>query len=78
MNSLIDLFHEIEGGVPRVATICGISARAVYKWAKRNRLPRTEFTNETSYAKKIEKATKGAVKASSLLQRTKHKPQTQH
>ncbi|MEL0621761.1 DNA-binding protein [Marinomonas arenicola] len=73
MNSIKDLISSIEGGVPFAAAVCRVSDRAVYKWIKRNRLPRTEYSNETSYAKKLEVASKGKVLASDLLQQTKHK-----
>lgn len=38
------------GGVASAASICGISPRAVYKWLKAERLPRTDYTGETHYA----------------------------
>lgn len=38
------------GGVGPAASVCGVSPRAVYKWLKRKRLPRTEHTGETNYA----------------------------
>jgi DNA-binding transcriptional regulator YdaS (Cro superfamily) len=53
--------------VARVAEICGITRKAVYGWIARGRLPRTEYTKETNYAEKIEKATSGAVTAHELL-----------
>lgn len=37
-------------GVNKVALLCGVSVRAVYKWRKANSLPRTEYTSETNYA----------------------------
>lgn len=71
MNSLKEAINLIEGGVPKAADICGVSVRAVYKWLDRNRLPRTEYTGETSYAKKLEAASNGAVSAKNLLNLTK-------
>lgn len=49
---MITLQQAIEsvGGVNGAATICGVSPRAVYKWLKRNSLPRTDYTGETNYA----------------------------
>jgi|TARA_R110001606_G_scaffold397010_3_gene572345 hypothetical protein len=73
MNSLKELIGNLEGGVPTVASVCSVSVRAVYKWIERNRLPRTEYSNETNYAQKIEQASEGKILASDLLQQTKHK-----
>lgn len=53
--------------VARVAEICGITRKAVYGWIARGRLPRTEYTGETDYAKQLEEATNGAVTAEELL-----------
>lgn len=41
------------GGVPKVAQACGKTPRAIYKWLAADALPRTEYTGETKYAKKI-------------------------
>ncbi|GLU37147.1 YdaS family helix-turn-helix protein [Pseudomonas sp. NBRC 100443] len=41
---------EDAGGAAAVATSCGVSVRAVYKWAASGVLPRTEYTGETNYA----------------------------
>ncbi|OZY42200.1 hypothetical protein CJF43_07245 [Pseudomonas fragi] len=41
------------GGVPDVAAACQVSPRAVYKWLSAESLPRTEYTGETDYAKRI-------------------------
>lgn len=38
------------GGVKKIADLCGITPRAVYKWIKAERLPRTDYTGETDYA----------------------------
>lgn len=35
-----------------VAEVCGLTPKAVYKWLEKGGLPRTEFTDETDYAKK--------------------------
>ncbi|WP_160286370.1 helix-turn-helix domain-containing protein [Pseudomonas knackmussii] len=41
------------GGVASVASACGISLRAIYKWLSSESLPRTEYTGETRYAELI-------------------------
>ncbi|MBJ2267784.1 hypothetical protein JFT60_10430 [Pseudomonas sp. MF6772] len=41
------------GGTPTAAKTCGVSTRSVNKWIAAGRLPRTEYTGETSYAKKL-------------------------
>lgn len=41
------------GGVTAVALACGLSPRAIYKWISAGSMPRTEYTGETDYAKKI-------------------------
>lgn len=53
--------------VAEVSNICDVTVRAVYKWIARGRLPRTEYTGETDYAKQLEEATNGAVTAKELL-----------
>lgn len=44
---------EAAGGVPPVSATCGVSPRAVYKWLSADSLPRTEYTGETNYSKRI-------------------------
>lgn len=56
------------GGAERVAKVCGISVRAVYKWLAAGRLPRTEYTGETQYAEKIAAAAGGAFSSQELLE----------
>jgi len=41
------------GGYEATGRICGRSGKAVQKWVKRGRLPRTEATGETQYAEKL-------------------------
>lgn len=52
MHSLRELFDKA-GGMEATAKACGVSVRALYKWANRNSLPRTEYTGETSYAEAL-------------------------
>jgi len=54
-------------GVTEVATACGVSPRAVYKWLKKGALPKTEFYGGTHYAMTIEKLSQGQYNAEMLL-----------
>lgn len=45
------------GGYEATGRLCGISGKAVMKWTRRGRLPRTEWTGETHYAETIAAAT---------------------
>lgn len=56
------------GGVAECARICGITPRGVYKWLHRESLPRTEYTGETCYSKRLADASKGAFTAEWLLE----------
>lgn len=69
MNKLGTLISRLDGGVTKAASVCGVSERAVYKWIERGRLPRTDFTGETHYAKKLEEASGGTISAFEFLQR---------
>ncbi|MEQ4450948.1 DNA-binding protein [Kosakonia sacchari] len=40
-------------GVMAIASACGCSPRAIYKWMEKGALPRTDFTGETDYAGQI-------------------------
>lgn len=44
------------GGYEAAGRVCGTSGKAVQKWAKQGRLPRTEATGETNYAERMAKA----------------------
>ena len=48
--SLIKFINNDCGGVPNVAEKLDISTRAVYKWTANGSLPRTEYSDETSYS----------------------------
>lgn len=54
-------------GLGALAKQLGVSGQAIRKWEAAGRLPRTEWTGETSYSRAIERATKGAVKRKDLL-----------
>lgn len=54
-------------GLRSLARICEVSPQALYGWQKRNRLPRTDWTGETDYASRIEKATGGQITRAQLL-----------
>lgn len=67
MMSLKEKLSEIDGGVAAIANACGVSVRAVYKWMSNDRLPRTEYTGETSYAAAIAELPGASFKARDLL-----------
>lgn len=71
MNNIREPITDI--GVSQVAKACGVSNRAVYKWLKNESLPMTEFFGKTSYAKAIQKVSKGKYKASDLLRVSQQK-----
>ncbi|WET11845.1 hypothetical protein P3S72_06850 [Pseudomonas sp. D3] len=56
------------GGTPTAAKTCGVSTRSVNKWIAAERLPRTEYTGETSYAKKLAEASGGRFTSAWLLE----------
>lgn len=56
------------GGTPTAAKTCGVSTRSVNKWIAAERLPRTEYTGETSYAKKLAALSEGKFTAAWLLE----------
>lgn len=41
------------GGVKAVANKTNLTSRAIYKWATKGSLPRTEFSNETFYSENL-------------------------
>ncbi|MDM9612464.1 hypothetical protein QU617_15295 [Pseudomonas guariconensis] len=49
---------ESAGGPIAAAAACGVSRQSVDKWISKARLPRTEYTGETSYAEALAKAAK--------------------
>jgi hypothetical protein len=56
-------------GRSRIARACGVTPNAVRKWEDAHRMPRTEWTGETAYARAIQTLTGGAVTAEQLLER---------
>ena len=62
-----NLKHIIDSlGVAKVAGLCGLSVRAVYKWRTSNSLPRTEYTGETRYSEILSQALGGSVSAEEI------------
>ena len=59
-------------GIQRIAAALGVTYPAVHKW-RRMGMPRTEWTGETNYAKKIEALTDGAITAKNLLSEQRRK-----
>lgn len=55
------------GGYSATARVCGVAYQVVVNWVRRGRLPRTEWTGETDYSSRIEKALAGAVTREELL-----------
>ncbi|HFV9295530.1 hypothetical protein ACN09C_14775 [Serratia fonticola] len=55
------------GGQTAAAKICGLSVVAVHKWYTKGRLPRTEYTKKTDYAKRLAAAAAGKFTAQWLL-----------
>ena len=53
---------QILGSYEAIGQACGgLTGKAVMKWKKNGKPPRTEYTGETNYAEQIEKATNGQV-----------------
>lgn len=66
------VFELLEGpaGVRRALLAAGIDIKtdwAVNKWRRQGRLPRTEYTGETKYARVLEAAVGGQVTAEEML-----------
>lgn len=67
MNHLQRAINEF--GTQRIAVLCGVTYQAVQRWYRLGQLPRTEWTNETQYATKIEKLSKKNYRRSDLIKR---------
>lgn len=78
LNALELVFQLLGGpsGVLRALQAQGIknitTPWAVNKWLRQGRLPRTEYTGETSYALALERAVGGKVSADALLALGRH------
>jgi uncharacterized MAPEG superfamily protein len=57
-------------GLLPLAKTCDVSYQAVRRWEQANRLPRTELTGETNYAKRIARLTKNKITRRELLAMT--------
>lgn len=60
---------EAVGGPVEASKVCGVTRQAVDKWMQNCCLPRTEYTGETLYAKKLADASGGAFSATELLEK---------
>lgn len=67
MQTLKDAFDAV-GGVSVVADAVGRSERAIYKWIEKNRLPRSEYTGETSYSQAIASHSRGVLTKQQILE----------
>lgn len=67
-NTVTDPLREVVEilGLQPTATICEVSYVAVSKWLKQG-LPRSEWTGETDYCKRLQKATRGEVRRADML-----------
>ena len=52
MSTLKEIIHDA-GGVSVVALALKLSERTIYKWIAKNSLPRSEYTEESSYSLKL-------------------------
>lgn len=68
MDTLSPLSRAIEKvGLLPLAKALSLTYQALRRWEKQGRLPRTEWTGETDYARQIEVLTDGAVSRAELL-----------
>jgi hypothetical protein len=68
-ENLISKAFEISG-VKAIASACGVTEQAIYKWQRAGRLPRTELTGETDHATNIATATKRRISRRALIEWT--------
>lgn len=77
-KSALERIFEILGGPSGVSRCLGaagitITPWAVNKWLRQGRLPRTEYTGETTYARVLAAAAGGQVSAEELLDEGRRK-----
>lgn len=65
--SAISIAIERVGGPISAAKACGIRRQAVDKWLAKGALPRTDYTGETDYARRLADASAGGFTAEWLL-----------
>lgn len=69
MDNIIRYTVTKAGGPTKVGRVFGLSDAAIHRWMRANRLPRTEFTGETAYAKTLaELANDPAITSEMLMQ----------
>ena len=56
-------------GLARLARELKLTHQAVRRWQRAGRMPRTEWTSETNYGRRIEELTAGVVTRERLLQK---------
>ena len=64
-------------GLSVVARALGVTHQAVRKWQRAGRMPRTEWTGETSYSEIIEEQTQRRVTKAQLLAKWPEAPAVQ-
>jgi hypothetical protein len=71
MNLYVENLKKVRGilgSYDAVGKACGgLSGKAVMKWRDKGRPPRTEYTGETDYAKRLAEATQGQVSERDLI-----------
>lgn len=66
METLKDAI-DVAGGVQAVAQANDLTERAIYKWIKKDALPRSEYTGETAYSQQIAALSKGKLTKEQIL-----------
>lgn len=62
-------------GLAPMAKALGLTYQALRRWERQGRLPRTEWTGETTYAQQIERLSDGRVTRDELLNWGKPRPE---
>lgn len=57
------------GSFSAISRVCQVSRVTVHNWNQQGRLPRTDYTGETEYWKKIKNAVNGELTKDQLLPR---------